>query len=352
MEKITICIIDKDETYKTALMEFMKSYCRNYVVSIPVLENAEKEQVQDVISSNDILLISYDYLEVFKKVASNDFAAKTIVLLESFAKWDEKHTEGLNIVSKYTDIKKIINYIDNHYYELNSSSVHMKKSITKLVICLGLSGGSGVSSISEGIASELSKYRGRRVFFFSLDQFEPELNNLGQETQERIIYSLINNDFSNDKKIFENSMVETADGVWRMPVSSHRNVFYELELKEKKKYIKEVTANNKFDYIVIDCGNRLDEFADYLIGNSDDIIIVDAHMSIKNRFMTGLIDFVNEVKMNDHECILVENFMESDHTQTYESALPISCCQRSKDMPITGDIKFCSDIKNIVDYIG
>ena len=352
MEKITICIIETDLNYMNALLSYMNSYCRNYTITFIDFNSTDEEQLLHHININKILLINYEYLKSLQDfhMRTEKFQHKSVILLDSFAKYDKTQTEGFNLISKYTDIRKLINYIDNYYYQINSQSVSLKNSLTKLILCLGLSGGSGLSSVSYAVSSDLAKHRSKRVFFMSLDIYECENMKNDDMCHERLHYSLIQNNLENKDKMIENHITETNHGVWKIPASMSKNAFHEFTLKEKKKYIKNILDNNKFEYLILDAGNKFDEFTDFLIVNADEIIVTDKHNSPKVSYMPGFLAYIDELKTTERSSIIVENCVRDNDIPTYENAIPLKYCE-IVDKELFDDVKFSSEIKKVTDYL-
>jgi cellulose biosynthesis protein BcsQ len=358
MEKITICIIDKDNDYKNALIAYMKSYCRNYSIVTPNFDCEPaydgNEEVKDVALSCHVILIAHSDFEFFKTIMGTAIDAvsdKMILLFEKKINKDDNVIYEINAISKCSDVVKIVEDIDNYYYSLNSESVHLGMSSTRLVLCLGLSGGSGTSSVALCIANELSKNREKRVFYLSLDMFESGDHGSESASYERVLFSFLEKEFADGLNLIENSVIRTEEGVWRMPVSRYTNVFLQLNLKDRKRYMQEVINNNKFDYLIVDGSNYQDDFTTYLIENCHEFILVDNNRSIKKSNMNKLVNHVEDIRFEEKDCIRVVNFVDENNGDVADKAIPIKYCASTDGKDLLNNISFQSDISKIVDYI-
>lgn len=351
MEKITICFIDNNIRYRNSLVEYMQSYCRNYIINIHSVEHIAN--IHQLIDQSDIFMVDAklfnDLLEQVSDKHSQNIKNKIIVLADNDSQIQADHCRF--IFSRYSNVSTLIKHIDSMFYGSNLSAVNLNMAQTKLLVFMGISGGSGTTSIAECVASQLFKLRESRVFYLSLDTFESLKGEYNNKSQERIMYSLIKDDFNNVDKTIENNVIE-IDGVWRLPPSTHMNILCELDAEEKKRFIGVLLKDKTFDYLVIDVGNQMDKFVEYLIQNALDIILIDRHNSSKSHVRGGILNSINEIKTENRESILVENFVNENGSRTYDDAIPINYQPTMVDNNKLENTGFNSQVKNVTDFIG
>ena len=351
MGKITIWIIEKDIDYKNTLTEYMRANCRNYIINSAPIENMHIQDFDKIIEESDLIIIDEILFGKVDDIKRGRLRNKVILLTK------DRHGNSLMdagdypYFQKYSNVDNLIKYMDGKFNLEDMHNPSSNKEEMETIVCLGLSGGAGCSTIASAIATQLSKFRDQRVFYLSLDFFESGIWKFSEgdgRSHEKILYSMFQNDFKNKDGIIENNMIESVDGVWRLPVSSHRNVVSELDFCEKKKYIQELLNDKKFDYFIVDGGNIIDKFAEYLISNADEVVLVDKHGSVKKQYMNNLISYINDNFLDRKNAILVENFV-SGNTQTYENAIKL---RHSFDIDMGENLDFNTDLQKIMEYVG
>lgn len=139
-------------------------------------------------------------------------------------------------------------------------------------------GGSGCSKLSRSFAQEQGMYHGKRVLYFSLDQF-PEYRSgiikgnleiypaeMGapevSETQGTVrkslkeyLYRLLKND--NSDPAIGTYLEENENGVLFFRAGEGFNPLLELDKKEYMLFMKAVMEPDGYDMVVIDCGNQV-----------------------------------------------------------------------------------------------
>lgn len=349
MEKINILVVIHDTEYRKTLIEYMRTNCRNYVIGISDYE-VMSQKIDRVVSKLDVILmdeISFNKMDCSKR---KNMIKKIIVLIDSRHSRDLAEIVEYQWVEKYSNVDNIIRIIDGKFNLADDHQVNRDKPETEMIVCFGLSGGSGCSTISSGIAARISKTKDCRVLYLSLDTFESVIEGLPEsivQSHEKVMYSMFKNDFENKNNIIENNMIQTQDGVWRLPLSPHRNMISELDFDEKKKYIRNFIDRCKFDYFIVDGGNYIDEFSEYLMFGAHNILLIDRHGSTKKRYLNDFANHIGQIT-SGRAPIVVENFA-NDHMQTYDNAITIRYCSNEE---VGDNIEFNTDLQKIIEQIG
>lgn len=342
MDKNIICIIEDSEGYRDALVCYMRSYCANYVIHIVESDSIDTDETRDLVSKCHVILVNTKFMESMNNLNKN-LVEKIVFLSDDLLKEDLDKFKEFRLISKYSDVSEMINYIDSMSFNHLPVKTYGHATDSKLIVCCGLSGGAGTTTIASGVASYLSKYKGRRVFYISFDLYESEFHDGSGKFHEKIMYSFIKNNYRNTEHVIEDNIVETIDGVWRLPPSRHQNPVRELCYEEREKYLNEILNNKGFDYVVVDASNIQDEFTQYLISNSDNTLLIDRHKSNKHRYIKELQQYIVNNQGDNGKFMLIENFVPDKGNQNYEQAISIKFHE---------NIEYIQEMKIITDYIG
>lgn len=247
-------------------------------------------------------------------------------------------------------VTEILNQIKELYAKRNPNtqvSFYNKRPVH--IAFLGISGGAGTSSIALGVARQLSRYKEKRVLYLSFEDFESDelYENKEESTKNSndIVYYLLQGRSDAVVDFFERFTFKDEYGVERLSPSSMRNELSSLNITELHNLLSIIWGTGRYEYIILDLGNNLNERTKVLCELSTYLLLIDHATSIKN-FAIDIIKVELEAIKPDLNIIQVMNHGNELAREDYDEKIFI-IEEQSKEISLANS--FGISIKNIVE---
>ncbi|MEG0918347.1 MAG: AAA family ATPase [Bacilli bacterium] len=249
MENIKIDFLTKDYDYAITLTKNILYHSPN--ISISILEE------EDEIDESNFLICDYNCL-----------CSKMDCYFVENA--DAKSEEG---IYRYGQIKEIIGQIIYNYTIKSGHRIcSFNNTSTKIISVISGSGGVGVTSTSIGIGRELAEFNKSKCLYINLnsistdDPFFDKITDI--KSLDFYLYYIIN---KNDEMNYCFDAFTISDDVGLMSFydTNDLNTLTKISTDEYQEFLDIIIGTNYFDYIIIDCGNNINEKTIYSMVQSN-----------------------------------------------------------------------------------
>ena len=202
---------------------------------------------------------------------------------------DMTHGEKSEHFSRYANIRDLAGNLVRIYGESKGMLVSKWGSCDVEIICVvSSSGGTGSSSIAEGLAAEMMKFRGCRTLLITLGLMEDgsagtkgaatageEENNIrsGRRSLKEFAYRMLGREEELPGAV-EPYLWQDENGVWHPAEWNGRNPLNGLTADEFSLFVNRTACAGGFEAVVIDAGNMLTEAAAEAVRTADKICFI------------------------------------------------------------------------------
>ncbi|MDR2157574.1 MAG: hypothetical protein LBO81_07325 [Clostridiales Family XIII bacterium] len=329
MKTITLCIIDPDRAYTSALTEGIAAAHRGFRILAPAVaetspfdssEEGKEGQPARFMEECDVILVDAALLRDWSGDAGRSRPQpghwdKIVVLTDGMracAPTLRAHDEGnarkdapggvaacqradgcaANPVSvdKYGGCAAIIAAVRLKYALIagqilpETGKFHTE---TEILSFFGMEGGAGTSSVALGIARELSAYRDKAVIYLSREPFESSRlclqGRVGQGDVTDYLYFFLKGE--RDKLIGLRDALMIADdyGVRRFYPANGPNTLRELNDAELTDFIAELLRGGEVDFLILDLGTGFGDTAIDKLPLPGSCVMVTNHRGVKSK---------------------------------------------------------------------
>lgn len=308
MAQINLCIIDRDLEYATALAEAIAARTTGFSVklveAVGFYQDRPTSILADTEQSQQMLLVSD--AECFKSIFERIPDATDICMIDAglladlkaplplglppvpiLQLWDGRSPLSQNdipAVEKYSGCDCILSQIRRIFAEKSGKSIALgiggtNQGNIEILHFFSPEGGAGTSSIALGVARELSRYRGKQVFYLSVEPFEcPSLCAGSQPSSDigltEYLFHFLRGDMQRLEKLLKLTLMTDAYGVRRFKPIHGANALRELNQQDFMRFLQTIAADGEIDALLIDWGCDYDRFR--LNAPSDGIAIIVA----------------------------------------------------------------------------
>ena len=267
MENIFIAIAAEDKDYGRALGLALLSVCRSFIIRlvspsqlaedwrpfdlILMDENAYHAKVRSAGISGDMMPSGDDmYSDVTVPSGSN------IIYLT------ERPQEQSGFLYKYLPAPSMVSRIFEFYEALTGrKAVNIRTQDVQIYGFVSWAGGSGCTSAAAAFGQELCRYHGRKVLYVSMEETESSgnlfQNHEGVKNTGEYLYHM----FKGETPFIESYILRDDYGMEAFAPVIGRNPLRNLDAEELLQFFSSVMDSGRYNVIIIDIGNTLDESA-------------------------------------------------------------------------------------------
>lgn len=235
MEIITICVACKDDEYGEAIKEAL---VRNYDGFIVRLWDCNKSLDCDIILTDELSRNGSNCVYLTEKLSQGD---SSNAMFYKYGNVRELAGKLLTVYSNRTG-RKIVNRANRE---------------TKVFSVISAEGGTGCTTVSLALAQELIRFHGKKIMYISLETF-PSTADYFQVNKDcgmrEYVYHILKGNFERCSCI-EDFVVKDDYGIETFRVFNERNPVLELRGEEFATLLGFLVDMNRYDFIIIDCGN-------------------------------------------------------------------------------------------------
>lgn len=262
MEKITLLILyDEDnKEYSLALGKAISNLHSDFEVTI---------SKSDLNKKYDLTLICGQYDRNRENYSNHlkdiilDYSNYKIYLVEEQVESTPQGHAPQNLY-RYTRVQEITSDLRYAYSIISGKKKFTKSDInSKLIGFFSASGGTGKTAVCIGVAQELAKYYDKKVLYLSFEEVESTTYYLKGGNSNRnisdFLYYLFHHKLENICTFIENFIFTNQYGVEAFYPAMGKNELTQLTSEEILHFIKFLGNSNRYDYIVLDLSETLNE---------------------------------------------------------------------------------------------
>lgn len=292
MENISLLIVTDENEYGKALGMALLSACKNFVIKIFAKQEFIKrnkyflKERSDVIFSEQFDLILWDGDEV-KEI----YKGNLIFMAEKPSMFSKNFTDKRFCLYKYSDGRKLAGELFDIYSSITGR--HPIKSScgsSEFLAFTSWSGGTGCSTVSMAVGQELSRFYGKKVFYFSLEELESTgefINSFASaKSLGHYLYMLfkdkegiqmhVKDGEASYMPFMESYVVSDDFGIEAFSPTDGRNPLCFVSREELCTFINSISENGRYDVIIADVGQAISEAAIACLQMAEKICAVSA----------------------------------------------------------------------------
>lgn len=262
MENIKIALITDNREYGRALGRGLLNVCRTFVIHLfdkdGFLSDVNKfyDENKDRLFLERFDLILWDGEEI-----KSYYGGNIIYISEKLSAVKKNFDKKKFCIYKYNCAKGFVADIFEIYGSLTGAlPVNAVKESVKFLAFESWAGGTGCSSLSMMASQELCRFYGRRVLYISFETIESTENFIenhsGAQNVGRYLYNLFKEGKS--KPFIESYIIRDEFGVEAFSPTKGRNPLKDMSEKEFYVFLESICDSGRYDTVVMDLGNCLD----------------------------------------------------------------------------------------------
>lgn len=256
MENIFIAIATEDKEYGRALGLALLSVCRSFIIRL-----IDPAQLEEDWRPFDIILMDEGPFRAKGQASASQghdvLSAGNVIYLS-----DRQEKEGLQSVYKYLPARSMVPQIFEFYEKITGrQAVNLRIQDIQLYGFVSCAGGAGCTSAAAAFGRELCRYHGKNVLYVSLEEIESTGDMFecheGVKNTGEYLYHM----FKGDSSFLESYILRDDYGLEAFAPVSGRNPLRNLDAEELLQFFSALMDSGRFNVIIADIGNSLDEAA-------------------------------------------------------------------------------------------
>lgn len=279
MENISVAVITDDREYGRALGLSLLSVCRTFIIKVILKENFT-EIVEHIYSDNRTLSEEYDLILWDGTEVSEVYGGNLVMMTEKPSMAVRDHKDKRFSIYKYDSAQIMVGNLFEIYACLTGREpVNIRKSNVRLFDFASCAGGCGCTTLAMAVCQDLSRFHGAKVLYLSFEDIEPTgefIENVRSISplshylytlfRENRTGSCVSRDLSDicgprQRGFLESYIVRDEFGIEAFAPSGGRNPLAGLESRETVILLSALIESGRYDAIVTDTGDRLDDAA-------------------------------------------------------------------------------------------
>lgn len=261
MEFIRIAIYTKDEDYGEMLSKRLTQFYPRFFVTL-----LSESMLSDTNFREQYDLVLIDGLK-------EPLKGKYIGLVTSLNDVRIKEDSLEYKLYKYGNIREIVRHLLFIYGKLSGNKIAYSYNQNGQVIAfISSRGGSGVTSIAKSTANALSRFKDKKVLYFSLEEVLFDTPNTNIKRLDEFLYHY--REERPNATYLECYMLVNIWNTWKFNTSLGKNSIKELDSNELEELINFIKDYGDFDYICIDCSQHFSKREETLFQNADKLVVV------------------------------------------------------------------------------
>jgi len=267
MENIFIAIATENKEYGRALGLALLSVCRSFIIRL-----VSPSQLAEDWRPFDLVLIDEDVFRAktrdFGDLRGLASSGSNIVYLTDRPQKhdsDEKSRSSCGnefSIYKYLPAPSMVPMLFEFFEAMTGrQAVNIRTQDVQLYGFVSWAGGSGCTSVAAAFGQELCRYYGKKVLYVSLEEIESSGDMFecheGVKNTGEYLYHM----FKGEVPFIEAYILRDDYGMEAFAPVSGRNPLRNLDAEELLQFFSSVMDSGRFDVIIADIGNSLDESA-------------------------------------------------------------------------------------------
>lgn len=281
MEIINILLTGRDMAFCKALSESISQLSKEIMITVTDREN--REQLE-----RDHFLL---FLVEGEKVPEPEKRTRdSVFLVENKSEALKDAKNKIFNLYKYENVKEMIQEIYLAFNLITGKSiVAIQKDGCRIISIFSIFGGSGKTAVSMGLGQEFARFRGKKTLYINFEEWDGPGDQLDvgnhhdcHSIGDYLYY--INKERETELYAFLN---QDEYGVFFFHPTEGRNQLKGLNAEELGDFIKQLTDTSRFDYILFDCHNCLDDTTLWLLDNSFQIVYLVENIPLTENSALG-----------------------------------------------------------------